>query len=488
MSRVSFEEFQAQRAEFIAQEENRALGADIVLNEDERKVNEYLMKLKKAELDIGFNTPSQFLPSRHFFQVVDKIKASPLFQLIQKLPKGGILHAHDTAIGSMETIVKATHKDHLWQYGEFGRADTPRFKFSRTKPDELDGSGWRLVADIRKEIGNEGYDHNIRNLFSLFNKDPLNSFHCINHIWGIFANIFMSLEAIVTFKPVWEEYFYQSLKELYADKVCYLELRGVLPQLYDLDNRTYGPEEVVRIYYDLVEKFKSEHEDFIGAKFIYAPHRLCDDATFSQYMDIAERLHQKFPTFVAGFDLVGQEDLGRPHSDFNERLLKMNPSIQFFFHAGETNWNGYTDENLIDAILLGTKRIGHGFAAIKHPRVLEEIKRRKICIELNPLSNQVLKLVDELRNHPGTFYFSDNYPVVVSSDDPAFWCASPLSHDFYVAFLALASARQDLRLLKKLALNSIEYSAMSKAEKVEAKHKWNISWNNFIDQTVKLVA
>lgn len=120
--------------------------------------------------------------------------------------------------------------------------------------------------------------------------------------------------------------------------------------------------------------------------------------------------------------------------------------------------------------------------------MLEEIKKRNICIELNPISNQVLKLVDDCRNHVGAIYFSDNYPVVVSSDDPAFWCASPLSHDFYVAFLGLASARQDLRLLKKLALNSFEYSGMSKAEKVEAKHKWNVAWNRFIDQTLKTIA
>lgn len=118
---------------------------------------------------------------------------------------------------------------------------------------------------------------------------------------------------------------------------------------------------------------------------------------------------------------------------------------------------------------------------------MEELKKRNICIELNPISNQVLKLVEDCRNHVGAIYLSDNYPVVVSSDDPAFWCASPLSHDFYVAFLGLASARQDLRVLKKLALNSIEYSAMTKAEKVEAKHKWSISWNHFIDQTLKTI-
>uniref|UniRef100_A0A8D8NX24 Adenosine deaminase n=2 Tax=Culex pipiens TaxID=7175 RepID=A0A8D8NX24_CULPI len=488
MSRLTYEQFQAQRAEFLRDEESRALGADIVLTEDEQKVNEWLMKLKKAELDAGFKTPREFAPARHFFTVLDQIKASPLFQLIQRMPKGGILHAHDTAIGSMETIIKATYREHLWQNGEFDRPTPPNYKFSRTKPDPLDGVEWRSVADIRKELGNEGFDQNLRDVFTLFDEEPSQAYSCINHIWGKFQYMFISLEPIVTYKPVWEDYFRNSLEEVHQDNVCYLEFRGVLPAVYDLDNRVYTPEEVVQIYYDIVQTFKQTHPTFIGVKFIYAPIKFADDALFDTFLDTAESLHQKFPTFVAGFDLVGQEDTGRPMTDFNERLLRMSPTIQFFFHAGETNWCGLIDENLIDVILLGTKRIGHGFAAVKHPRVLEEIKKRNICIELNPISNQVLKLVDDYRNHVGAIYFSDNYPVVVSSDDPAFWCASPLSHDFYMAFLGLAAARQDLRLLKKLALNSLEFSAMSKAEKVEAKLKWTVAWNSFIDQTVKSIA
>ena len=63
------------------------------------------------------------------------------------------------------------------------------------------------------------------------------------------------------------------------------------------------------------------------------------------------------PKFVVGFDLVGQEDLGRPLVDFADLLLDQ--KIPYFFHAGETNWQGQpTDTNLADAILLSAKRIG----------------------------------------------------------------------------------------------------------------------------------
>lgn len=55
-----------------------------------------------------------------------------------------------------------------------------------------------------------------------------------------------------------------------------------------------------------------------------------------------------------------------------------------------SDWQGTSiDRNLIDAILLNTTRIGHGFALIKHPWVLKAVKDREIPIEVNPISNQV---------------------------------------------------------------------------------------------------
>lgn len=230
----------------------------------------------------------------------------------------------------------------------------------------------------------------------------------------------------------------------------------------------------------------AEHPNFIGSKFIFAPLRFVNNSTLNEYIETYKEIKASYPDFIAGFDLVGQEDKGFPLKGFAEQLLKENGNINFIFHAGETNWYGLDiDENLIDAILLGTKRIGHGFAAVKHPKVLEEIKKRDIAIEVNPLSNQVLKLVCDLRNHPAAILFSDNYPVVVSSDDPSFWEATPLSHDFYYAFMAIASAQADLRFLKKLALNSIKYSSMSDKEKKEGQWKWQTAWNEFIDRVLQ---
>ncbi|KAJ6643952.1 Adenosine deaminase 2, partial [Pseudolycoriella hygida] len=281
-----------------------------------------------------------------------------------------------------------------------------------------------------------------------------------------------------------KEYYKQALKEMLQDGVQYLELRVLLPPVYDLDGKIYSYVERIQLYVDGLNEFKAEHPDFIGSKFIFAPLKAVPEQTISEYIDIMTDLQRKFPEYIAGFDLVGQEDKAPYLVDLAEKLLQIPEDIQFFYHAGETNWFGSIDENLVDAIMLGSKRIGHGYALSKHPLLLKMVKERGIAVEINPISNQVLKLVDDIRNHPAAVYFSQNIPLIISSDDPSFWGASPLSHDFYMAFLGIASKRSDLRTLKKLATNSIKYSSLNKQEKEIAFSKWQAKWDRFIEEVI----
>ena len=75
-----------------------------------------------------------------------------------------------------------------------------------------------------------------------------------------------------------------------------------------------------------------------------------------------------FSLVEKGFDLVGNENTGHPLVyylepllQFRKRIDEMGINLPFLFHAGETLGDGTeADNNVFDAILLGTKRIGHG--------------------------------------------------------------------------------------------------------------------------------
>lgn len=118
-------------------------------------------------------------------------------------------------------------------------------------------------------------------------------------------------------------------------------------QIYDLNGRPYNEEQILNLYLEILEEFKRDNPDFIGGKIIYAPIKNVLNDTAQNYFKVIPRLHASFPNFFAGFDLVGQEDASPPLISFAKNLLQVPKKINFFIHAGETNWFGSTDENLV---------------------------------------------------------------------------------------------------------------------------------------------
>lgn len=95
-SRTPLDDYYRQRQLLIDEELDATFGSEIILSDKEKFANEIIMKAKDAEYRGGTEHPEQFIPSRHIFERLEEIKESKLFQIIRKMPKGGILHAHDT--------------------------------------------------------------------------------------------------------------------------------------------------------------------------------------------------------------------------------------------------------------------------------------------------------------------------------------------------------------------------------------------------------
>jgi adenosine deaminase CECR1 len=152
---------------------------------------------------------------------------------------------------------------------------------------------------------------------------------------------------------------------------------------------------------------------------------------------------KKYPNLIAGYDLVGQEDLGRTLRDLAPELLWFRAqctaakvTIPFLFHAGECLGDGdTTDQNLFDAILFKSRRIGHVFSLFKHPTLIDEVKEKQILIESCPISNEVLRLTASILNHPLPALLSRGVATSLSNDDPALLGqgTSGLTHDFWQA-------------------------------------------------------
>lgn len=75
------------------------------------------------------------------------------------------------------------------------------------------------------------------------------------------------------------------------------------------------------------------------------------------------------------------------------------------------------DGNLVDALLLKSKRIGHGFALTKHPYIMQRMKEEGICLELCPISNEILGLTPRVSGHAMYPLLANNVHCTVSSDN-----------------------------------------------------------------------
>lgn len=346
---TSINSYLVQRRSLLRSQQSADFQSDApALNARERLANDILMAAKRSVLEAGHADPDTFTPSRHFFDVVDTIRATPLFQIVKRMPKGGNLHGHDTAMTSIDYLVSLTHSANLWQCSDVQTERITGFRFATEQPT-IDDCVWQLTADVRRRIGAETFDAFVRTHFTVRTSHPATD---ANVWWRSFEAIFALIGSLVTYAPVWRDYYRQVLQEALADNVQYVEFRSVLPSLYELDgtvitNRT----QIVQMYVDVLAEFGAANPAFIGSKMVYAPHRDVSNATIDEYMAEVQRLQAAFPRFVAGFDLVGQEDTGRTLLSVAEWLLRLPESVRFYFHAGETNWSGSeVDENLVSCL------------------------------------------------------------------------------------------------------------------------------------------
>lgn len=231
------EDYYKQRQSFINDEFDSMLGSDVKLNEKEAFANKVFMIRKNKEVEVGILSPYRFNPSRHIFEILNEIKQSKLFQLIKKMPKGGILHSHDTSLCSANFAVNLTYWPNLWQRTAYNSNRIEEFRFSRQQPTVENAnehgqnkSLWRLVEDVRKEMGASAYDQYVRQFFTLFDKNvhPRLQYKDINDVWVRFDDILLKMKQIVTYAPVAKVYYKNALKEALDDGVQYMEIRGSL--------------------------------------------------------------------------------------------------------------------------------------------------------------------------------------------------------------------------------------------------------------------
>ncbi|XP_061386159.1 adenosine deaminase 2-like [Musca vetustissima] len=477
--------YQDAREAVIQAEDLLSTGGRLHLNSRESKVDEIFLKYKYDELARGFHDSDRNPAAMHFFKAKPLIERSKVFHFLQQMPKGALLHTHTSATVSSKWVVANIFR--MPGLLRCVKKDGVSILSFRRMPEKHNcATQYVSVNEERSRSASASeYDRALEKLINLYTPTPELEYSSINRVWSKFQNMFSTISDALLYIPAFRTYHWQMMEEMYNDNIMYAEVRMNFYELYDISGRIFPAERCITELIDIIRKFKLQHPDFLGIKIIVSPHRNAEPDVMRKRYDIFKKYHSMYPKELIGFDLVGQEDKGKPLHNFVSVLHDLPKSAKFFFHAGETNWFGAsTDYNLLDAILLNTTRIGHGFALMKHPVLWNAVKSRDIAVEVSPISNQILNLVWDLRNHPGALFLAQNIPMVICNDDPGFWDAKGLSYDFYYAIMSLAPNNAGLKTLKQLVWNSLKYSTFEAGERQRAYALLQKKWDHFIDDVL----
>ena len=306
-------------------------------------------------------------------------------------------------------------------------------------------------------------------------------------IWEWFEGLFDKQDALGDTSALNEAYHAEAFRYYCRNNVLHIEIRKVFRGSHE---KAAAKAAAIRnAYYEV----KKEYPDFIvslvtaGVKYLGADKEI-NEEILDNAIYIRDRLKDESDPghahdFMIGIDLVNEEDKSYPlieFADLLDRFSREHPDVHLLLHAGES-LNASSD-NVIDAYLLGSDRIGHGLNLYRFPELVDLMRRDGICLEVCPISNQALRYVSDLRSHPAAEYLKRGVPICLCSDDPAFQEHEALTDDYFAAVVCW-----DLGLaeIKQLCQNSIMYSCVDDIQKEELMQNWEKQWKAFVSYFVK---
>jgi adenosine deaminase CECR1 len=453
--------YETERQILINFDEKTLIGYNETITGKENKVENLLFSLRKEIIEDFFDPP---LSQRNWRDISDMAKNTQLYKLLKSFPKGASLHVHGfcnaftiITIGTYDPTCYVDLRQDSSTYGFFQYSDKPISDWTNTV------NARRINKDIDILLWN----------FTQFWTPELHIDETT--MWKNFDLVIKRIESLVTNSDVLHACLLDTFERLTNEGIQHLELR--IPLKPDLINT---------ITYNLL--LYNSFGNNLTIRYIIE-HARSSSVSSDVYPTMIKTLeYMKINSWVVGFDLVGEEDLGLTLHDYASDFVniynyaknnKYKP-LKYIFHCAETDNVTRASSNSYDAILLDSMRLGHALGLRNHPGIVKLVKKQGIGLEICPVSNQLLRYFDDIRTHPGSEYIAEGLPVTLNSDDPDIYgydSPSP-TPDYFMAFL---SWDLSLSSLKEIAENSIIYSSLDINTKRNKLTEYQTLYNNWID-------
>jgi adenosine deaminase CECR1 len=349
------------------------------------------------------------------------------------------------------------------------------------KPKETDKPFKDIIeAYLKENSGKTPYDYFYPRLTML--PEELENVKNNDEAWALFMHKYFFCINLIAYKAFYRQHIRNTFLQCIEDKQYRLESRVALGSVRDENYELISKDEECTIFKEEVEYVNSKNlETKFTFGIIIQMIRNKTDEVIANTIKQSIALRKKYPDIICGIDLSGDENNFRTFQDLTPVMLTNDdPGLPWILHCGESLRG--SNYNLVDGYLNASKRFGHCINLFKLGNLYECVKNKGIVLEINPISNQTLRQVRDLRIHPGIGYHNNGIKITINNDDPTIYNTKGVNYDFFVA---AASMEFDLLDFKCFGFNSIDGSQISNELKNEYKVKFFKSWDKFLDYFIE---
>jgi adenosine deaminase len=185
--------------------------------------------------------------------------------------------------------------------------------------------------------------------------------------------------AVLSHPAAIEPYAHAIVRDAVSEGLAYVELRGS-PHKYG-DGLTFLETFQAALRQATLAYPAAQQPLF---RFVIIANRKDREST-AKVVELAVSAKQRYPDFVVGLDLAGDEGQTSPSELAPAFTAAFEACLPITIHAGE----GEPAENIWEAAYhLHADRIGHGLSLSDHPQLAQRFRDRGVCLELCPTSNR----------------------------------------------------------------------------------------------------
>ena len=197
----------------------------------------------ELEEDIAQARHQGIFPGMMFMLAKDRMESTKLWNIVRRMPKGCLLHAHMDAMVDFDFLLDelmkmpGMHMSSEMSLKSKEARDDAALSFRYKAQERTEGSVWEeeyktdsfilltKVADDFPDGGRPGFLQWLKSRCTLSLVDSHEQHHGIDAIWKKFAKCFMVVATIVHYEPMYRSFLRRLLTLLKADGVNWAELR-----------------------------------------------------------------------------------------------------------------------------------------------------------------------------------------------------------------------------------------------------------------------